>query len=86
VSRKEGVIKRNQEESKEREGVECTPHISREISEIGGRDGRGIRFDNYDVEQKVVGLVLKGIMKRVKREGCSKSITLHLKMLKGAEH
>ena len=45
-----------------------------------------MRFDTYDVEQKVVGLLLKGIMIRVKREGCSKSIPFQLKMLKGAEH
>ena len=36
--------------------------------------------------KKVVGLVLKGIMIRVKRVGCKKSIPFRLKLLKGAEH
>ena len=57
--------------NQKRERGTSTLRISREISKerSGGRDGRGIRFDTYDVEQKVVGLLPKGIMIRVKRIG-----------------
>ena len=37
---------------------EAFAYIRRNFKRSGGRGGRGIQFDTYDVDQKVVGLLL----------------------------